>query len=311
MDQVTVFAPATVANLGPGFDILGLAVDGLGDVVTARKLDSEAVIIESVTGDDGRLPRQADQNTAGIAATEALKIIGIKTGVALNLKKGLPLGSGLGSSAASAAAAVWAVATLHGFTDKIALLPACLAAEASVSGYHADNVAPALLGGLIFIKSYEPLQIESLPVPEPLIIVLVTPDYEVPTAEARRVVPKAVPMKDVMANISHLGGLITASYRQDATAFGQAIIDEIIEPARAHLIPGFPQVKQAALKMGSLGCSISGAGPTIFAITTVRAAGEAIGQAMQQAFHEVGLSATIQVTTIDKQGARQMPDGIT
>jgi len=306
LDPVTVFAPATVANIGPGFDILGLAVTGVGDTIEARKTDLPGVVIEAIYGDGGRLPLCPTKNTAGIAAAEALKVVGANSGVAIKIHKGMPLGSGLGSSAASAAAAVWAVAVLHEFEDKQALLPACLAAEAQVSGYHADNVAPALLGGFVLINSYHPLRVESLPVPTNLHLVLVTPDHEIPTADARSVVPKTVPLEKVVANASCLSAMIVASFKDEIVAFGRAIVDEIIEPARAHLIPGFQQVKQAALQAGGFGCSISGAGPTVFAIAGSSEAGQKIGRAMQGAFQKAGLSSMANVAAVDMRGARQL-----
>ncbi|MEM7346669.1 MAG: homoserine kinase [Chloroflexota bacterium] len=305
-DTVKVFAPATIANLGPGFDILGLAVDGLGDSVTARRIPEPEVIIETITGDNNRLPRIARKNTAGVAALEALKIVGATSGVALSLDKGLPSGSGLGSSAASAAAAAWAVACLNEFTDKEALLPACLAAEELVSGYHADNVAPALMGGLVFIKGYEPLRLESLPVPKDLVIILATPNSELPTAEARQVVPTQVDFKVALRNMAHFGALLTACFRQDAISFGRAVADEIVEPARAHLVPAFYDVKQAAIEAGGLGCSISGAGPTIFAIAESQQVGELVGEAMKAAFAETNVASVVRVTSVDVTGAKEV-----
>ncbi|MFQ5611074.1 MAG: homoserine kinase [Anaerolineae bacterium] len=307
MKAVSVFAPATVANLGPGFDVLGLAVTGAGDTVEARGIERPGVVIESVSGDGGRLPLDPTRNTAGIAAREALKIVGAGGGVALKLHKGMPLGSGLGSSAASAAAAAWAVALLHDFDDKAALMPACLAAEATVSGHHADNVAPSLLGGLVLIQGYQPLRLESLPTPADLCVVLVTPAHEVATAKARAAIPGEVPLSSVVANTGNLGAMITAAFRDDAAAFGRAAVDEIIEPARAHLIPGFPGVKRAALEAGAWGCSISGAGPTVFALTASLAAGEKIGRAMQAAFRKAGLSSSLNIARIDQEGARLAP----
>ncbi|NIP24762.1 MAG: homoserine kinase [Phycisphaerae bacterium] len=306
MERVKVFAPATVANIGPGFDVLGLAVTGLGDIVEANKIDSPEVIIETVSGDDGRLSLDPSKNTAGVAARETLQIIGTATGVVIKLHKGMPLGSGLGSSAASAAAAAWAVALLNDFDDKTAVLPACLAAEAAVSGYHADNVAPSLLGGLVLISGYNPLRINSLPTPSNLHIVLVIPAHEVPTAQARAVVPKMIALDKVVANAGYLSAMIAASFKNDVIAFGRAVVDEIIEPARAHLIPGFQQVKQVALEAGGLGCSISGAGPTVFALADSFAVGQEIGEAMQDAFYKAGLSSVVNIASVDDQGARQI-----
>lgn len=306
MDSVRVFAPATVANLGPGFDVLGLAVTGPGDVVEARCTDAPGVVIEEITGDDGRLAHDPAKNTAGVAATEALRIIGAKGGVALRLHKNMPLGSGLGSSAASAAAAAWAVAMLHQFENKSALMPACLAAEASVSGYHADNVAPALLGGMVLIKGYRPLQLQAIPVPQKLVLVLVTPKFELPTAKARSVVPQSVPLCDMIINNGHLAAMIAACFGDDAAEFGKSVVDAVVEPARAALIPAFSAVKSAALGQGAFGCSISGAGPTIFAVCDSRSAGKRVGNAMRAAFSAAGLESTVNIAVPDMVGARRI-----
>lgn len=304
MEWVRVFAPATVANLGPGFDVLGLAVGGRGDVVEARLIDRPDVVIEEITGDNGRLSLDAAKNTAGVAATETLKIIGATGGVALKLHKNMPLGSGLGSSAASAAAAAWGVAVLHGFDDKPALMPAGLAAEAAVSGYHADNVAPSLLGGMVLISGYHPLRMQSLPVPKNLVVALVTPKHEVPTAQARAVIPKKIALEKIVANSGNLAAMVAACFTDDVAAFGRAVVDVIIEPARAGLIPGFAAVKSAALDAGAFGCSISGAGPTVFAVCDSDSAGERVAQAMQSAFLQAGLASSAQVVRPDLTGAR-------
>lgn len=304
MEWVRVFAPATVANLGPGFDVLGLAVTGRGDVVEARLIDEPRVIIEEISGDGGRLSFDPARNTAGVAALETLKIIGATDGVALKLHKNMPLGSGLGSSAASAAAAAWAVAVLHGFDDKLALMPAGLAAEASVSGYHADNVAPSLVGGMVLISGYRPLRMQSLPVPQNLVLALVTPEHEVPTAQARAVIPEKISLKKIVANSGNLAAMVAACFVDDVPAFGQSVVDAIIEPARARLIPGFAAVKNAALNAGAFGCSISGAGPTVFAVCDSDDMGERVAQAMQSAFLQAGLNSVARVAHPDLTGAR-------
>ncbi len=311
MDSVTVFAPATVANLGPGFDVLGVAVEGMGDVVTARRLDGRAgvVVLEQVEGDGGRLPRDPTTNTAGIAARATLDLLGVEeAGVALALHKGLPLNSGLGSSGASAAAACWAVNALFGAPlSRTELLPAALEAEARVSGWHADNVAPALLGGFVLIHSYAPLDVIRLPVPEDLIFVLALPDCELPTQQARRVLPKTISLRDHVANSGHLAALVAGICTGNARLLGRAVQDQIVEPARASLIPGFARVKQAAIEAGALGCSISGAGPTLFAVTDDEATAQRVAEAMRAAFAEAGLTSHTHIGRVDREGARQIP----
>ncbi|MGB0388880.1 MAG: homoserine kinase [Ardenticatenaceae bacterium] len=306
MNTVTVFAPATSANLGPGFDLLGVAIDGLGDWVTATRREEVGVIIEEIEGDEGRLPREADENTAGIAAREALRLIGADVGVTLHLRKGLPLGSGLGSSAASAAAAAWAVNALFGQPlSKRELLPACLVAEANVSGWHADNVGPSLFGGFLLIRSYDPLDIIPLPTPPGLIFVLATPAFELPTKMARKVLPKSIPLKQHIANSGNLAAMIAAFFKGSLPLLGRAIQDIIVEPARAPLIPAFDAVKAAALEAGALACSISGAGPTLFAVSDDMANAHKIANAMQNAFQtHAGLTSDIHIAPVDQQGAR-------
>ncbi len=307
MDQVTVFAPATIANLGPGFDVLGVAVDGMGDWVSATLRDEPGIVIESVEGDGGRLSRDPDENTAGVAARAALKLIGVThVGVALRVRKGLPLGSGLGSSGASAAAAAWAVNVLFNQPlSKTQLLHAALEAEAAVSGWHADNVAPSLFGGFVLIRSYEPLDIIEMPTPHGLIFVLVTPDFELPTRQARAAVPQQIAIKQHVANSGNLAAMISALFGGSVALLGRAMGDVIIEPARAPLIPGFNEVKAAALNAGALACSISGAGPTLFALSDEPARALFIASAMQAAFLEHGgLASQHHIARVDQEGAR-------
>lgn len=306
MAEITVFAPATVANVGPGFDVLGCAVSGMGDWVTARLIEMPGVHIEAVEGDSGRLPREATRNTAGIAALETLKLLEVRNaGVALRLRKGLPLGSGLGSSGASAAAAAWATNVLFGAPlSKRQLLPAGLAAEASVSGRHADNVGPSLLGGFILIRSYDPLELIELPSPHALIFVLIHPEFELPTRRAREAVPKTISLAQHIANNGNLAALIAALFGGDVRLLGKATGDVIVEPARAPLIPGFGAVKAAALAAGAYGCSISGAGPTVFAVTDDNERATEIAGAMTDAFRQAGLASSVVISRVDMEGAR-------
>lgn len=305
-DSVTVFAPATIANLGPGFDVLGVAIDGVGDWVTVTPREDGAVVIESVEGDGGRLSREASKNTAGIAAQEALRLMKATHGVNIRLRKGLPLGSGLGSSGASAAAAAWAVNILCGQPlGKEALLHAGLVAESSVSGWHADNVGPALFGGFILIRAYDPLDIMELPSPYDIVFALCTPAIELPTRAARSAVPDMIPIKQHVANNGNLAAMVAALFGGSVPLLGRAMQDAIIEPARAHLIPGFNEVKQAAIEAGALACSISGAGPTLFALSNDPAQATLIAQAMQRAFRDhANLDSTTHVARIDAEGAR-------
>ncbi|KAM0942163.1 putative homoserine kinase [Dioscorea sansibarensis] len=310
--SVKTFAPATVANLGPGFDFLGCAVDGLGDFITLS-VDPDVrpgtLVISSISGAP-KLKRDPLWNCAGIAAIETMRMLGVRSvGLSLSLEKGLPLGSGLGSSAASAAAATVAVNALFGSTltgDDLVL--AGLESEKKVSGYHADNVGPAILGGFVLIRSYEPFEILRLdfPADRDLVFVLVSPDFEAPTKKMREVLPAEVGMKEHVRNSSQAAALVAAVLQGDARVLGSALSsDVIVEPRRAPLIPGMAEVKMAAMEAGAFGCTISGAGPTVVAVIDGEEQGKEIGDRMVEAFLVSGnLKAKATVTKLDRVGAR-------
>jgi homoserine kinase len=306
MKQVQVFAPATIANVGPGFDVLGFALESIGDIVKARKIDQKGVRISEIQGDNSRLPKNEHKNTAGIAAGEVLKMIGAKQGVEIKLYKKTPLASGLGSSGASAVAAAYAVNLL--FQNKLSkeeLIQPCLKAEAAVSGYHADNIAPSLFGGFVLIKSYDPLEIIPLEHIE-MYVVAVLPKWKLTTRFARSVIPQNIALNKVVANLGNLSAIIAGIYQRDVRLLGRGIDDRIIEPARARLIPGFHHVKKTALALGAYGCSISGAGPSVFAVTDNQTRAQRIGKAMQQSFAKHNLVSKVYISKIDKKGARQI-----
>ncbi|GLJ16092.1 hypothetical protein SUGI_0268120 [Cryptomeria japonica] len=313
LQSVTAFAPATIANLGPGFDFLGCAVEGLGDHVSVEVnegIEPGKIVISSIYGDNNRLSHDPVKNCAGIAAKATMELLGIHSvGLSLSLHKGLPLGSGLGSSAASAAAAAIAVNALFGSKlTKEDLVVAGLESEAAVSGYHADNVAPSLMGGFVLVRSYSPLDLISLPFPndKELFFVLVTPAFEAPTKEMRAVLPTEITMKDHILNCSQAAALIAAVLQGDPCLLGAALSsDSIVEPRRAPLIPGMLAVKEAALETGAFGCTISGAGPTAVAVTDSLEKGKAIAEAMVDMFLMKGkLKASASVEKLDRTGAR-------
>ena len=300
------FAPATVANLGVGFDILGLALIEPGDTVRVVPRDEPGSALVDIQGDGGALPRDADKNTACIAANSVLKALGASHGVAITLHKDLPLASGLGSSAASAVAAAVAVNALFGEPLlRPELLPACLDGEAAVSGYHADNVGPSLLGGITLITGTQADQIRRLPVPENLHLALVTPAVAVPTAEARAVLPQNVPLKDMVLQTGAVARLMDALYRGDIEALADAMEDDrVIEPARAHLMPLLREVRTAARGAGALGLVISGAGPTLCAVCDAPASAAQVADAMGSVYDGAGIENTTRHTQVAKDGAR-------
>lgn len=280
---VEAFAPATVSNLGPGFDCLGLALRGPGDTVRARRCEQPGVFLRAIEGDDGKLPRD-ETNTACVAVRE---ILPEGAGIELELVKGLPLGSGLGSSGASACAALLAAeAALSLNVGSRRMIDAARLAEKVACGTaHPDNVAPAILGGIVLIVGSEPQNYISLPVPDDFWLAVYTPGCSVKTADARAVLPKSVSLHDAVVQSSRLAMLVHGLHSGDASVVGQAIVDDIVEPARAHLIPGYLEAKVAALEAGALACTISGAGPTTFALCDREARAKAVLEILDEAFH--------------------------
>ncbi len=304
VDTILAFAPATVANVGPGFDVLGFAVAGLGDRVRASKGTAPGLSLTV----SGPVPAELLRNTAGIAAVETVRAAGLtvdEVSIELHLEKGLPVGSGLGSSAASAAAAATAVNVLLGtpLTPPQLVAP-CLAAEAAVSGRHADNIAPSLLGGLVLVRSTEPLDLVSIPVPRGLHAVVVTPDAELQTEKARAALPKTVPLEAMVRNVGNVAAFVAACYAGDLSLLARSIEDVVVTPARAALIPGATAAIDAAVAAGALGASISGAGPSVFALAGDADAAEAIGKVMVAAFDAAGLTSNAHVTPVGAEGAR-------
>jgi len=304
--SIKVFAPATVANVACGFDVLGFAVDAPGDVITMQLTDKPGTVITSISGDGGRLPKAAEKNTAGVAVNAFLKQLNITQGVEITIEKNLPLGSGMGSSAASSAAAVVAINELLGKPlSREALVPFAMEAERIACGAaHADNVAPAIMGGFVLIRSYAPLDLIRIPSPDNLYCVVVTPNIELRTEDARKVLKQEITMKDAIQQWGNLAGLIAGLMQKDYALIGRSLQDVIVEPMRALLIPGFEEVKIAALESGVLGCSISGSGPSIFALATSNQIAENAGAAMKVALNKIGLEGTIYVSKINDEGAR-------
>lgn len=304
MEWVRVFSPATIGNIGPGFDVLGLALKGLGDTVEARRIASGVVIsrIESLTA----LSLDPCQNTAGIAATEVLRILGVEGGVELRINKGLPSGSGLGSSAASAAAGAFAANFLYGsrLTKEELILPATKAEEVVSGAFFADNTAPALLGGATLTCSLHPLKIIRIGTIDDLRIVLVMPELTVLTREARAMLPKAILMKSFVSNMAH-ACLITAAFaRNNYSLLAGSLNDLVVEPVREKLIHGFDEVKKSAVSAGADGMAISGSGPSVFAITDSAEKAQRIAESMVLAFERCGVRATSVESSVDSDGTR-------
>jgi homoserine kinase len=312
MTKVSAFAPATVANVGCAFDVLGFALEAPGDTVSVQAVQTPGVQIAEIDGDGGRLPRDPAANSATVAASALLASLAASSrepmaaqgGFQFSIKKGLPVGSGLGSSSASSAAAVVALNALLGEPfSRRELVPFAMEGERVACGAaHADNVAPALLGGFVLIRSYTPLEIIQLPSPS-LSVAIVTPAIELKTSDARRVLPRAIPLPEAIAQWGNVAGLIAGLFTNDHALIGRSLHDHIIEPTRSELIPGYPQAKRAALDAGALGSSISGAGPSLFAFTSEKAYAHRVALAMHQEFLRIGIDATTAVSSINPSGA--------
>src|SRR5688572_12954927 len=306
---VTAFAPATVSNVGCGFDVLGFALEAPGDEVTARFATPavSGVTIDEIKGDAGRLPRQADRNTAGVAARALLTALGERRGVALTITKGLPLASGLGGSAASAAAAVVAVDALLDAHAPLDLLIACAIAGEGLGARsaHPDNIAPALCGGFVLVRHPNPPDIIRLPIPAGLMAVVVHPDLEIETAKARALLGTTVPLADAIRQWANLGALVHGLHQSDFALISRALEDTIAEPRRAALVPGLAAIKQAAIDAGALGCSLSGSGPSLFALCHEGDVARRVAEAMTRAVKmHIGGDPQTYVSAIAPRGAR-------
>ena len=307
MKSATAFAPATVSNVACGFDVLGFALEAPGDEVTASLTTSAGVTIADIVGDGGRLPRDASRNTAGVAAQALLTKLGERRGVSLTIRKGLPLSSGLGGSAASAAAAVVAIDALfsaHVSTDT--LITCALEGERLGAGSaHADNIAPSICGGFVLVRQASPPDVLRLPVPKGLTAVVVHPNLEIETAKARALLGDTVLLKDAVRQWANMGALVDGLHRSDFALISRALEDTIAEPRRAPLVPGLADINRAAVDAGALGCSLSGSGPSLFALCVGLDVASRVAGAMEAAVRaHIGGEPQTYVSPIAAQGAR-------
>ena len=304
--SIRAFAPATVSNIACGFDVLGFAVDGPGDEVVAERREEPGLEIVEITGDEGRLPLEADRNTAGVAVRELLDRCGRRDGIRLRVHKRMPLSSGLGSSAASGVAAAKAVDELLCLgVDRQTLLACALEGERMACGSaHPDNATPCVYGGFVLIRPGDPLDVVELPIPETLTCALVRPHVEVQTRAAREALGDHVPLAAAVQQWGNLGALVAGLFLGDLGLVSRSLSDSIAEPKRAHLVPGFPEAQAAALNAGALGCSLSGSGPSIFALCDGKADAERVADRMAEAVRELGLGVDRWISEVGVAGAR-------
>jgi homoserine kinase len=306
--EARAFAPASVGNVAIGFDILGFAVDALGDCVTARRRDAPGVLIRGVRGVVADLPLAPQRNTAGRALLAMQESLGLDFGVEIQIDKGIALGSGLGGSAASAVAAVVAAnALLEEPRGRLELLKYAMQGEQVASGsLHVDNIAASLFGGLVLTVGIDQPRVKQIPIPAGVVAVIVHPHMFLSTKQARALLKGSVELSDFVWQTANLAGFISGCYTDDLDMIRASFEDVVIEPQRQALIPGFAEVRRAAIEAGALGCSISGAGPALFAwAQATRAA--AVLAAMRVPFERLSIGLDAWVVAIDSPGARVIP----
>lgn len=303
--SATAFAPASIGNVAVGFDVLGHSFQAIGDRVTARRVATPGVKITAITGTTVDLPLEPEKNTAGMAVLSMVRDLSLDFGFELTIEKGIPLGSGLGGSAASAVAGVVAAnALLPKSLTLLEQLKFALKGEQVASGSrHVDNIAPSLFGGLVLTVGIDNPNVKQIPVPPTVRCVLVHPHMILNTREARSILSKTVSLSDVIWQTANISGFITGCFTGDLQLIRESLEDVVIEPQRQVLIPGFQAVKQGAMSNGALGCSISGAGPTIFAWCEHQHA-ERVRDAMVAGFASVKMASDAWISTLDAVGAR-------
>jgi len=302
---VKVYAPASVANVACGFDVLGFALEAPGDDIIVRPGKSSGLKIVKITGDQGKLPKQIEKNTAGVAAQRLMEHLGAQDeSIEMEIHKKMPFGSGLGSSAASAAGAVVAVNEILGrpLTRRELLPFAVLGEQVADGAYHADNVAPSLLGGLILIRDNQELDFYRIPVPIGLKVLLVYPHIEILTKAARDIISPVVTLENMVKQSGNLAGLITGFFTSNFELIQNSLNDHIIEPQRAKLIPHFSKMKDLLLESGALGCSISGAGPSIFALYNNSSNINHAGLSVQKMLRENNVGSDVYISNINMAG---------
>ena len=304
MKSVKLFTPASVANVSCGFDVLGFCLDPVGDDMIIRKSAEKGIRITKITGQD--LPLDVHQNVAGVAAMALLEAHPSEYGFEIEINKRIKAGSGIGSSAASSAGAVFGINHLLGspFT-KHELINFAMQGEKLASGSaHADNVSPVLLGGFTLVRSIAPMDVIKLPTPKELVAVIIHPKIELKTSHARAILKKTVTLKSAIQQWGNLGALVSGLYSDNYDLISRSLVDEIIEPYRAMLIPEFAKLKEASMNAGALGCGISGSGPSVYALTKGFENAENVGQAMRKVMQKLGIDFEVHVSKINEEGIK-------
>ena len=304
MEEIRIFVPATIANVSCGFDVLGLCLEAVGDEMIIKKTAKKGITISKIIGQ--KLPLNPTENVAGVAGLALLEKVDIDFGFDIEIIKNIKPGSGIGSSAASAAGAVFGINEILGkpFSLK-SLIPFAMEGEKLASGTaHADNVAPALLGGFTLVRSYEPLDVIKIHTPKELYATVIHPQIEIKTKDSRAVVKKQVSLQTAVTQLGNLGGLISGLYTENYELISNSLHDELVEPYRSILIPEFDAIKKTCIENGALGSGISGSGPSIFALSKGIENAQKVANSMKEVYSKTGIEFDIHVSKINEKGIK-------
>ncbi|MGS2727005.1 homoserine kinase [Psychroserpens sp. BH13MA-6] len=302
MERIKLFSPATVANVSCGFDVLGFCLDSIGDEMVIKKTKEKGLKITKIVGFD--LPFEIEKNVAGVSALALLEDAKPDCGFEIEIYKRIKPGSGIGSSSASAVGSVFGINELLGRPyNKLELTYFAMKGEALASQCeHADNIAPALFGGFTLVKSVAPLNVLQLPTPENLFTVIIHPQIEIKTSEARAILPDAIPLKNAITQWSNVGSFVHALHTSDYDLLSQSLHDVVVEPYRSRLIPHYQNVKETALNHGALGCGISGSGPSIFSLCHGEKVAQNVASAIKNIYSQTNIAFEIYVSRINTKG---------
>jgi homoserine kinase len=304
--EINIFCPATIANVSCGFDVLGVALESVGDQMTLRKVTEKGIKITKLIGQ--HLPLETHLNVAGVAGLALLAESDYEGGFEIEITKKIKAGSGIGSSAASSTGAVWGMNELLGKPfSMLQLVKFAMEGERLASGVaHADNVAPALFGGFTLVRSYHPLDIVPIHSPPQLFATVIHPQIEVKTSDSRKILKTNITLADGIKQWGNVGGLIAGLFTEDYDLIGRSLVDHIVEPIRSILIPGFDKIKSVSLEAGALGCGISGSGPSIFAFSKGEKTAQNVAKAMKEVYQKIGIDYDIHVSKINREGIRKI-----
>jgi homoserine kinase len=306
MEEIKVFCPATIANVSCGFDVLGLALDSVGDEMVVRKIPEKEIRITKIIGQD--LPLETKKNVSGVAGLALLEKSDYEGGFEIEIDKRIKPGSGIGSSAASSAGAVWAMNELLGRPfSKLELVQFAMEGEKLASDVaHADNVAPAIYGGFTLVRSYAPLDIIPIPTPDELFATVIHPQIEIKTSDSRKILKTTISLEKGIKQWGNLGGLVAGLFQNDYDLIGRSLEDHIVEPIRSILIPAFDDIKTNAMDAGALGCGISGSGPSIFALSQGENTAQNVAKSMEETYQTIGVPFDIHISKVNIHGVKKL-----